>query len=116
MSPTPRKRPVRRVSELLPAIAQQLGIEEELRTSRAMQTWQRLVEERVPAAAGASRLVEIRPPTLVVAADDASTGQELRLRSAELLDAFAATPDGQRLRELRVIVQERPKGRSRRSR
>lgn len=111
-----RKRPVRRIGELLPGIAQQLGLEEELRYARAMASWQRLVEERVPAAAGASSLIEIRAPLLVVSATDAATGQELHLRSAELLDAFASVPGGQRLRELRVIVQVSPKGPSGRSR
>ena len=112
----PRKRPVRRVGDLLPALAQQLGLEEELRYSRAMATWQRLVEERVPGAAGSSRLLEMRPPLLVVSADDASIGQELRLRSAELLEAFAAAPGGQRLLELRVVVGPAQKGGRSRSR
>jgi hypothetical protein len=107
---------VRRVGELLPGLAQQLGLEEELRYARTMASWQRLVEERVPAAAGASSLVEIRPPLLVISAADAVTGQELHLRSAELLDAFASAPGGQRLLELRVVVQATPKGQSRRSR
>ena len=84
--------------------------------SRAMATWQRIVEERVPAAAGASTLVEIRPPTLIVSTTDASTGQELRLRSSELLEAFATAPGGRRLREIRVIVRDSPEGRSVRSR
>jgi len=111
-----KRRPVRRVSELLPGIAQQLGFEEELRYARAMASWQRLVEERVPAAAGTSSLVEIRPPLLVVSATDAGTGQELHLRSAELLDAFASAPGGQRLLELRVVVRGAPTGQSGRSR
>ena len=107
---------MRRVGELLPGLAQQLGLEEELRYARAMASWQRLVEERVPAAAGASSLVEIRPPLLVVSAADAATGQELHLRSGELLDAFASAPGGQRLLELRVVVQATLKGQSGRSR
>jgi predicted nucleic acid-binding Zn ribbon protein len=105
-----RKRPARRIGELLPGIAQQLGLEQELEQARALSSWQRLVEEQVPAAAGASKLLEVRPPMLVVSADDAATGQELRLRSLELLDAFAGAPGGQRLRELRVVVQRMPTG------
>lgn len=101
---SPRRRPVRRVGELLPGIAQRLGLEEELRLARAMSSWQLLVEERVPAAAG-SRILEIRPPTLVVSAADAATGQELRLRSAELLEAFGSVPGGQHLLELRVVIR-----------
>ncbi len=100
-----RKRPVHRIGDLLPAIASQLGIDEELRAARAMSSWGRIVEELVPAAAGASHILEVRPPTLFVSADDATTGQELRLRSAELLDAFASAPGGQRLLELRVVVR-----------
>ena len=45
---TSRNRPPRRIGELLPGIAQQLGLEEELRSARAMASWKRLVEEQVP--------------------------------------------------------------------
>ncbi|MGD8485156.1 MAG: DciA family protein [Chloroflexota bacterium] len=106
---TSRKRPVHRLGDLLPGIASQLGLDEELRAARAISTWRRIVEELVPAAAGATQLLEVRPPILIVSADDAPTGQELRLRSPELLEAFACAPGGQRLRELHVIVR---KGRS----
>jgi hypothetical protein len=92
------------VGDLLPGIASQLGLEEELRAARAISSWGRIVEELVPAAAGATQLLEVRPPRLVVSAADASTGQELRLRSSELLEAFAGAPGGQRLRELHVVV------------
>ena len=101
----PRKRPFRRIGDLLPGVAERLGLEEELRRARAMASWQRLVEERVPAAAGGSRLLEVRPPALVVSADDAAVGQELRLRSSELLEAFATAQGGQRLLELHVLVR-----------
>lgn len=100
-----RKRQVHRVGDLLPGLASQLGLDEELRAARAMSSWQRIVEEQVPAAAGASRLLEIRPPVLIVTADDSATGQELRLRSLELLEAFASAPGGQRLLELNVLVR-----------
>ena len=110
-----RRRPFRRVGDVLPEIAHRLGLDEELGHARAMASWQRLVEERVPAA-GASRILEIRPPALVVAADDATTGQELRLRSIELLEAFATAPGGQRLLELHVIVKGPRSGASERSR
>ena len=107
-----RNRPARRIGELLPAIAQQLGLEEELRSARAMASWQRLVEEQVPGATGTSQLLEVRPPSLFVSADDAATAQELRLRSAELLEAFASAPGGRRLRELHVVVRKSPTGAS----
>lgn len=107
-----RKRPVHRLSDLLPGIATQLGLDEELDAARGVASWTRIVEEQVPAAAGASRLLEVRPPSLIVSADDAPTAQELRLRSAELLDAFASAPGGQRLRSLQVVVRPAPKGES----
>ncbi len=111
-----RRRPLHRLGDLLPGIATQLGLDEELRSARAMSSWTRIVEELVPAASGASRLLEIRPPGLYVAADDAATGQELRLRSPELLDAFASAPGGQRLLELHVLVRRARNGESERPR
>ena len=107
-----RKRPPRHIGELLPGIAQQLGLEDELRAARAMASWQRIVEEQVPGSGSGSRLLEVRPPALVVAAEDAATGQEMRLRSAELLSAFASAPGGQRLRELHVVVRRPSSGSS----
>ncbi|MEX1296595.1 MAG: DUF721 domain-containing protein [Candidatus Limnocylindrales bacterium] len=100
-----RKRPVHRLADLLPGIASQLGLDEELDAARAVASWSRIVEEQVPVAARASRLLEVRPPSLIVSAADPPTAQELRLRSSELLDAFASAPGGQRLRELRVVVR-----------
>ncbi len=100
-----RKRPLHRLGDLLPGIASQLGLEEELQAARAMSSWGRIVEELVPAASGASRLLEVRPPALFVSAEDAPIGQELRLHAPQLLEAFAAAPGGQRLRELHVVVQ-----------
>ena len=105
-----RKRPVHRLGDLLPGIASQLGLEEELEAARAAASWARIVEEQVPAAATASRLLEVRPPRLIVSAQDPPTAQELRLRSSELLDAFASAPGGQRLRELQVMVRPSPTG------
>jgi predicted nucleic acid-binding Zn ribbon protein len=100
-----RRRPPQHIGELLPVLAVRLGLEDELLAARAMSSWQRVVEEQAPAAAGASRLVEIRPPALIVSAADAATGQELRLHSAQLLEAFAAAPGGTRLLELKVVVR-----------
>jgi predicted nucleic acid-binding Zn ribbon protein len=100
-----RKRPVHRIGDLLPGLATQLGLDEELRAARAYSSWTLIVEEQAPAAAGATALVEIRPPELIVSADDAATAQELRLRSATLLEAFAAAPGGKRLLELHVLVR-----------
>ncbi len=113
---TSRRRPVHRLADLLPGIASQLGLDEELRAARAMSSWIRIVEELVPPAAGASQLLEVRPPTLLVSADDAATGQELRLYSADLLEAFASAPGGRRLLELQVIVRGSRRGDSGRPR
>ena len=111
-----RKRPLHRLGDLLPGIATQLGLDAELQTARAMSSWRRIVEELVPAATGASRLLEVRPPVLFVSADDAPTGQELRLHSSELLEAFASAPGGQHLRDLQVVVRRPPSGDSRKPR
>jgi hypothetical protein len=102
---TARRREMRRLSDVLPAVAAQLGLDTELRTAQAMASWERLVAELVPGAAGATRLVEIRPPQLIVTASDAGTAQELRLRSVMLLEAFARAPGGAHLLELRVSVR-----------
>jgi len=99
---------MRRVGDMLGAVAAQLGIEDELRLARQMAAWQRLVEEHVPAASGDSRLLSLQPPVLVVSATSPVVAQELRLRQSELLAAFAQAPDGERLVELRVVV--RPPG------
>ena len=101
----PRKRPLHRVGDLLPGLASQLGLDEELQAARALSSWRRVVEEQAPAAAGASRLIEVRPPLLIVSADDPAAGQELRLHTQGLLDGFSGAPGGQRLLELRVIVR-----------
>jgi hypothetical protein len=100
-----RRRPLHRVGDLLAGLAAELGLQDELRAARAMSSWRRVVEERAPAAAGATRLVEVRAPVLIVSADDPPTAQELRLHTAELLDAFAGAPGGQRLLELKVVIR-----------
>jgi hypothetical protein len=99
---------MRRLSDVLPGVASELGLDAELRLALAMSSWRRLVAERVPAATGATRLLEVRPPALLVSADDAITAQELRLRADELLAAFAAAPGGLRLRELRIVIRRGP--------
>jgi hypothetical protein len=98
------------VGDLLPGLASRLGLGEELRIARAAASWRRVVEELVPAAAGASGLMEIRSPLLIVSASDAATGQELRLHAPHLLDAFAGAPGGERLDELRVVVRGATQG------
>ena len=101
----PRRRPVRRIGDLLPEAARALGLEEQLRWARATIAWDRLVEARVPAAAGGSRPVRLeRDGTLIVEASAPIVGQELHLRADELLSAYAEMADGIRAQALRVVV------------
>ena len=53
---SPRKRPMVRLGDLIPDAARALGLDEELRLSKAMATFESIVAERVPAAAGACRV------------------------------------------------------------
>ncbi len=99
-----RRRP-ERIGDLLPAAARQLGLDEEFRLARAMATWDAIVAERVPAAAGACRLTRLEGAVLVVEASHPIVAQELRLHAAELLEAFAAAPGGGRAGQLRVAVR-----------
>jgi hypothetical protein len=103
-----RRRPMVRIGDLLPDAARGLGLEDELRLSRAMATFEQLVAERVPAAAGACRVIRIDGFAVIAEADAPIVAQELRLRGPELLAAFAGTPAGFGARELRVIVSRRP--------
>jgi Dna[CI] antecedent DciA-like protein len=102
---TSRRRPMERIGDLLPAAARELGLEAELRLARAGSTWDALVAERVPAATGACRLVTIEDDALLVEADQPIVGQELRLRSGELLGAFRTAPGGFSATGLRVRVR-----------
>ncbi len=47
-----------RIGDLIPDAARRLGLEDELRLARAVATWDALVAERVPPAAGACRLLQ----------------------------------------------------------
>ena len=94
-----------RIGDLIPEAARRLGLEEELRLARAIATFGAIVAERVPAASGACRLVRLDGFALLVEADAPIVAQELRLRSTELLDAFAAAPGGLRATEMRVRVR-----------
>ena len=105
MTASDRRRPMRRVGDVLPGVASELGIDRELKMARQMAAWQRIVAERVPAAAGTSALLAVQPPAVVVSAASPIIAQELRLRQGELLEAFAQAPDGQRLLELRVVIR-----------
>ena len=101
--PRRRRRP-RRIGELLPEAARELGLERELRLARATTTWDALVAERVPPAVGSCRLVAVEDARLVVEADEPIVASELRLRAMELLAAFSAAPGGSLATELRIVV------------
>lgn len=102
---TPRKRPMRRIGDLIPDAARALGLEDELRLARAIATFDAVIAERVPAAAGVCRVIRVEGFAVDVEADAPIVAQELRLRAGELLTAFAATPGGLGVRELRVHVR-----------
>jgi len=110
-APGRRRRPDR-VGDLLPEAARQLGLEAELRLARAMATWDALVAERVPAAAGSCRLVRLEGDAIVIATAEPIVAAELRMRATELLAAFAAAPGGARVRILRLTVAADPDPRS----
>lgn len=94
-----------RIGDLIPDAARRLGLEDELRLARATSTWAAIVAERVPAAAGATRLVRADRAAIVVEADHPIVAQELRIRSAELLEAFGGSPGGLPAGELRIVVR-----------
>jgi hypothetical protein len=102
-----RRRPMIRIGDLIPDAARQLGLEEELRRSRAIATFDALIAERVPAAHGACRAVRVDGDTLLVEADAPIVAQELRLNARDLVAALRAAPGGVRLTELRVTVRMR---------
>ena len=97
--------PMQRIGELIPAAARHLGLEDELRTARARSIWDAIVGERVTGAAGECRLVGIEGTALLVEADSPMVGQELRMRSAELLAAFRSAPGGLPAASLRIRVR-----------
>ena len=100
---SPARRPMRRVGDLLPETARTLGLEDELRLARASAAVASLLGERVPAASGAARLLRMGPTALIVEVDHPVVGQEVRLRSDELLEAFATMPGGARATEIRIV-------------
>ena len=105
-----RRRPMRRVGDLLPEAAAALGIDEEFRRARAAAAWEHAVAAVVPAAAGASRLVGFRGDTAVVSAAVPALAQELLLHRDELLAAFEGAAAGRSASDLRVVVQARQAG------
>ena len=82
----PTRRLVRRIGELLPEAARELGITDQLRWALAGVAWDEVIAGRVPGAIGESRPVRVEGHgTLVVEAASSVVGQELQIRSEELL-------------------------------
>ena len=102
---TVRKRPMVRLGDLIPDAARALGLEDELRRSRAIASFEAIVAERLPSVAGACRVTHLEGFALDVEADAPIVAQELRLNQTELLAAFAASPGGVGVRQLRVHVR-----------
>jgi predicted nucleic acid-binding Zn ribbon protein len=98
-----RRRRPERLGDLLPEAAHRLGLGDELRLARAITTWDALIAERVPPAAGACRLIRLEADAVVVAVDEPIVAAELRMRALELLAAFAEAPGGARARRLRLV-------------
>ncbi len=94
-----------RIGDLIPEAARRLGLDEELRLARAIATFAAIVAERAPAASGSCRVIRLDGFALVVEVDAPIVAQELRLRSPELLEAFAAAPGGLRATEMRLHVR-----------
>jgi hypothetical protein len=94
-----------RIGDLMPATARALGLEDELRLARAIATFEAIVAERVPAAAGACRVIQLEGFALDVEADAPIVAQEIRLRADSLAEAFRAAPAGAPIAELRVAVR-----------
>jgi hypothetical protein len=92
---------MQRLSDLLPGAAREFGLEDQLEQARVASAWLAVIAERIPAAAGACRLVDLSQGVATVEADEAIVAQELRLRSLELLAALRATARAP-VRQLRV--------------
>ncbi len=102
----PSRRRPRRVGDLLPDAARELGLAEQLRWAQASAAWAAVVADLVPAAAGGSRPVRVEgEATLVVEVVAPVVGQELRIRAEELLEVFGERPGGIRAERLRVVVR-----------
>jgi hypothetical protein len=76
------------IGDLLPRAAREFGLEEQLEQAEAAAAWDRLVAARVPAAAASCRLVSLERGIATIEADLPIVGQEIRLRSRELLAAL----------------------------
>jgi hypothetical protein len=93
-----------RIGDLLPEAARELGLEEQLEQAKLAAAWLRILADRVPAAAGSSRLIGLSRDVATVEADLPIVAQEIRLRTPELLFALrnaSRVP----VRQLRVVTR-----------
>ncbi|MGA2514253.1 MAG: DUF721 domain-containing protein [Candidatus Limnocylindrales bacterium] len=102
--PDERPRGMERLADLLPQAARHLGLEEQLEQAQAASAWSEVVAERVPAAVGLCRLVDLDRGVATIETDEPIVAQEVRLRSPELLAALRATVRGP-IRQLRVTTR-----------
>jgi hypothetical protein len=93
-----------RLADLLPGTARECGLEDQLEQARLASVWLSTVAERIPAAAGACRLVDLSQGVATIEADEPIVAQELRLRSLELLAALRARARTL-VRQLRVTTR-----------
>ena len=93
-----------RLADLLPQTVRQFGLEDQLEQARAAAAWLRLIEERVPAAAGAARLTDLSHGIVTIETDEPIVAQEIRLRGPELLTVLRGTIRTP-IRQLRVTTR-----------
>ena len=93
-----------RLADLLPGAAREFGLEEQLEQARLASAWLSTVAERVPAAAGSCRLIDLNQGIATIEADEPIVAQEIRLRTPELLAALRATARTP-VRQLRVTTR-----------
>jgi hypothetical protein len=99
-----RVRGMDRIGDLLPQAAREFGLEEQLEQARLAAAWLRILDDRVPAAAGSSRLIALRQDVATVEADLPIVAQEIRLRTPELLAALRNASHVS-VRQLRVVTR-----------
>jgi predicted nucleic acid-binding Zn ribbon protein len=99
-----KPRGMERLGDLLPRAAREFGLEDQLEQARAAAAWLEIVAERIPAAAGACRLAELRQGVATIETDEPIVAQEVRLRAPELLVALRAATQTP-VRQLRVATR-----------
>ena len=102
--PDGKPRGMERLADLLPQTARQFGLEDQLEQARAAAAWLEIIAERLPAAVGGCRLVDLRRGVATIEADEPIVAQEVRLRSLELLAALRVSTKAP-LRQLRVAAR-----------